>query len=188
MVGCAGLVALATLLREGECGRCHVLGDAWHSCELCCKRKHVRISIIYLNQATKMSSSQPQHANHVPSPPKQTPHVETISRPADTAPQPHPLRSQATQSSFFSEIMPSYFCNLLDLLRSKRQRRERQIRRQEKLARRDHERRTEGLLRLALRNNNSINSFTAADPGVFYRANREEDPWRRKEGGMAKPG
>ncbi|KAK5128345.1 hypothetical protein LTR85_003013 [Meristemomyces frigidus] len=77
--------------------------------------------------------------------------------------------------------MPSCFCSLMDMLRSKKQRQRRHVRRQEKLARRDHERRTEGLLRLALRNNNSLNSFTAANPGMFYKANKEEDPWSREE-------
>ncbi|KAK4547712.1 hypothetical protein LTR36_000670 [Oleoguttula mirabilis] len=54
------------------------------------------------------------------------------------------------------------------------------------MARRDYERRTEGLLRLALRRNNSLNSFTAADPGVFYMANREEDPWRKEDGELSR--
>lgn len=72
---------------------------------------------------------------------------------------------------------------LASLCSTKKQKEQRQIRRKEKLAQRDQERRTEGLLRLALRNNNSINSFTAADPGIYYRAEQGEgDPWRRDEG------
>ncbi|KAI7038497.1 hypothetical protein KC352_g46786, partial [Hortaea werneckii] len=50
----------------------------------------------------------------------------------------------------------------------------RSIRRKAKLAQRDHERQTEGLLRIALRpRNDSVNSFTPADPGIFYRRDRE---------------
>ena len=58
------------------------------------------------------------------------------------------------------------------------------IRRKEKLAERDHERQTEGLLRIALRpRNDSVNSFTPADPGIFYRRDREgQDHWVREEG------
>ncbi|GAB1739175.1 hypothetical protein NU219Hw_g3926t1 [Hortaea werneckii] len=58
------------------------------------------------------------------------------------------------------------------------------IRRKEKLAERDHERQTEGLLRIALRpRNDSVNSFTPADPGIFYRRDREgQDHWVRQEG------
>lgn len=58
------------------------------------------------------------------------------------------------------------------------------VRRKEKLAERDHERQTEGLLRIALRpRNDSVNSFTPADPGIFYRRDREgQDHWVRQEG------
>lgn len=67
--------------------------------------------------------------------------------------------------------------------RRKATRADRALRRREKLAQRDHERRTEGLLRLALRESNSVNSFTAADPGIFYRRdNAGQDHWARREG------
>ncbi|KAI6876278.1 hypothetical protein D0864_10915 [Hortaea werneckii] len=66
----------------------------------------------------------------------------------------------------------------------KAQAQRRSIRRKAKLARRDHERQTEGLLRIALRpRNDSVNSFTPADPGIFYRRDREGlDHWVRGEG------
>ncbi|KAI7371026.1 hypothetical protein KC354_g839 [Hortaea werneckii] len=60
----------------------------------------------------------------------------------------------------------------------------RMLRRKEKLAQRDHERQTEGLLRIALRpRHDSVNSFTPADPGIFYHRDREgQDHWVRQEG------
>ncbi|TKA31952.1 hypothetical protein B0A50_01197 [Salinomyces thailandicus] len=77
-------------------------------------------------------------------------------------------------------------CSLGALLRyyhdRKARKQQRSEHRKQKLARSDQERRTEGLLRIALRDHNSVNSFTAADPGIFYRRDREgEDHWVRKE-------
>ncbi|GAB1728039.1 hypothetical protein NU195Hw_g5778t1 [Hortaea werneckii] len=68
--------------------------------------------------------------------------------------------------------------------RRKAQAQRRSVRRKEKLAQRDHERQTEGLPRIALRpRNDSVNSFTPADPGISYRRDREGlDHWVRGEG------
>lgn len=82
-------------------------------------------------------------------------------------------------------MMTGYLGKLLDAISTKKQREKRQIKRKEKLAQRDTERRTEGLLSIALRRSNSINSFTAADPGVYYRRSHEGeelDPWKRDRG------
>lgn len=57
----------------------------------------------------------------------------------------------------------------------KHRRNESHTRREETLRKRDEERTSgtgDGLLRIALRRHNSVNSFTAADPAQYYRKGR----------------
>ncbi|KAH9826465.1 hypothetical protein Tdes44962_MAKER03458 [Teratosphaeria destructans] len=54
-----------------------------------------------------------------------------------------------------------------------------QLRREAQIARNTYERRNVGLLNLALRSTNSVNSLTDADPGRFYRE-REGNNWFAK--------
>ncbi|KAK3116301.1 hypothetical protein LTR53_003491 [Teratosphaeriaceae sp. CCFEE 6253] len=74
----------------------------------------------------------------------------------------------------------------LSRLREARRNRTQQAQRHraEKLAQRDSERRSEGLLRIALRQQKSINSFTAADPGIFYKQQAGGDPWHSRGEGV----
>ena len=107
-----------------------------------------------------------------------------------TDPKPTRSATQRTEAAIsrisrtMTNSLTGAFGKLKNLFSTRKQKEKRQLRRKEKLEQRDQERRTEGLLRLALRNNNnSINSFTAADPGIYYRAEQGEgDPWRRDEG------
>lgn len=57
--------------------------------------------------------------------------------------------------------------------------------RDEKHAHRDIERQTNGLLAIALKSkqNDSVNSFTARDPAVFYQRREDHEDWARHEGG-----
>ncbi|KXT00183.1 hypothetical protein AC578_7036 [Pseudocercospora eumusae] len=54
-----------------------------------------------------------------------------------------------------------------------------------KLRERDQERQSDGLLRIALKRHNSMNSFTIADPTTHYRRRQDHDEWVKKanEGG-----
>lgn len=52
-----------------------------------------------------------------------------------------------------------------------------------KLAQRDQERQTDGLLRIAMKRHNSINSFTAADPSVHYRRREDHEKFVQHEAG-----
>ncbi|KAF2167064.1 hypothetical protein M409DRAFT_22499 [Zasmidium cellare ATCC 36951] len=62
-------------------------------------------------------------------------------------------------------------------------RKDRKDRKAAKLAQRDHERTTEGLLRIALKRHDSVNSFTARDPSVYYRRREDHEGWVRHEAG-----
>ncbi|KAK5734737.1 hypothetical protein LTR17_008667 [Elasticomyces elasticus] len=53
-----------------------------------------------------------------------------------------------------------------------------------KVAQRDKERRSEGLLRIALKRCSSVNSFTAADPAVFYKGKQGEETHGSHESGI----
>ncbi|KAK3668499.1 hypothetical protein LTR22_000793 [Elasticomyces elasticus] len=53
-----------------------------------------------------------------------------------------------------------------------------------KVAQRDKERRSEGLLRIALKRCSSVNSFTAADPAVFYKGQQGEETHGSIESGI----
>ena len=57
--------------------------------------------------------------------------------------------------------------------------------RDEKHANRANERQTNGLLAIALKSkqNDSVNSFTARDPAVFYQRREDHEQWARHEGG-----
>ncbi|KXS94166.1 hypothetical protein AC579_4518 [Pseudocercospora musae] len=59
-----------------------------------------------------------------------------------------------------------------------------------KLRERDQERQSDGLLRIALKRHNSMNSFTIADPTTHYRRRQDHDEWvqRANEGGGRKLG
>lgn len=57
-----------------------------------------------------------------------------------------------------------------------------------KLADRDHERTTNGLLRIALKRHSSVNSFTAKDPSVHYRRREDHEKWMGHEAGGVRLG
>ncbi|KAK4620042.1 hypothetical protein CLAFUW4_11193 [Fulvia fulva] len=75
-------------------------------------------------------------------------------------------------------IMPSFLHKLFTKRRQKRTEHK-----SAKLASRDKERQTDGLLRIAMKRHNSVNSFTAADPSVHYRRREDHEQWAKHEAG-----
>ncbi|KAI5360548.1 hypothetical protein Slin15195_G084670 [Septoria linicola] len=69
------------------------------------------------------------------------------------------------------------------LARLKQKRDARHERKRQKLQRRDEERRTDSLLRIALKRPSSTTSFTAADPGMYYRKREGDELWSKHEAG-----
>ncbi|RMZ11889.1 hypothetical protein D0860_03191 [Hortaea werneckii] len=150
---------------------------------------------IWWNQQPPSSSDpSPPRTLHNLSPPALTstnsppPHMANTTTPHQPAPNHTPANStlatpspKTTPHTLFARCLGSA---LRWFQHRKAQAQRRSIRRKEKLAQRDHERQTEGLLRIALRpRNDSVNSFTPADPGIFYRRDREGmDHWVRGEG------
>ncbi|KAK5680591.1 hypothetical protein LTS10_007524 [Elasticomyces elasticus] len=53
-----------------------------------------------------------------------------------------------------------------------------------KVAQRDKERRSEGLLRIALKRCSSVNTFTAADPAIFYKGKQGDETHGSHESGI----
>ncbi|KAI7271112.1 hypothetical protein KC345_g7273 [Hortaea werneckii] len=125
---------------------------------------------------TSANSPPPQMANTTP------PHQQIPNHPPAASTLATASSSKTTPHTLFNSCLVGSAIRWFQHRKAKAQ--QRILRREEKLAQRDRERQTEGLLRIALRpRHDSVNSFTPADPGIFYRRDREgEDHWVRGEG------